>query len=78
MKKDRKIAQYVDEIVDYDSTLFYTLTPGNHPFNNCEFETTIEVSTKEFRDHPGSKNLPEVDFSGDTYSIEWAVTNDEN
>ena len=77
MKKDRKIAQYVDEIADYDSSLFYKLNPGNHTFNNREFETTIKVNADGFRAHTGSEKSPEVVFLGDSYTMGWGVNNDE-
>lgn len=78
MQKDRKIAQYLPSIAQYDSLLFYKLKPGKHAFNNREFETTFSVNPFGLRDDENALHKPSIICLGDSYTMGWGVNDDES
>lgn len=78
MQKDRKIAQFDEELAEYDPNLFYHLRPGIHRFSNREFDTEMKVNSFGFRDEEAAVKEPEVIFLGDSYTMGWGTEADEN
>ncbi len=70
---------YFDDVNNfrYDSTLFYTLPPGDHTFSNLEFKTRYQVNQLGFRDDSVSLEKPEIIFLGDSYTMGWGVEKPE-
>lgn len=78
MSKDRQIAQYSSELAMYDPELFYKLRPGEHSFQNREFDTEFTVNSQGFRDDEASLNNPKIIVLGDSWTMGWGVNDDEN
>ncbi len=70
---------YFDDVNNfrYDSTLFYTLPPGDHTFSNLEFKTRYHVNQMGFRDDSASLIKPEIVFLGDSYTMGWGIEKPE-
>lgn len=74
---ERNIPSYNEQMGRYDSTLFYTLQPGVHTFNNLEFSTTMKVNKAGFRDDDASLEQPSIVCLGDSYALGWGVEGEE-
>ena len=77
MSKDREIAQYSPKLAAYDSALFYRLKPGEHSFNNREFNTRFTVNSYGFRDDESSVKKPKIIVLGDSFTMGWGVSDSE-
>ena len=74
---ERNIPPYNRELGRYDTSLFYTLNPGVHEFDNLEFYTTMKVNQAGFRDDEASMQRPSIVCLGDSYTMGWGVENEE-
>lgn len=74
---NRPLIQFDAECARYDSTLFYTLKPGESHFAGFEFDNKYEVNSLGFRDSEADLNHPEVLFLGDSFTMGWGIDQDE-
>ena len=75
---DRNIIQFNPNSGRYDSSLFYTLTPGKRfAFNNLEFNSEYSTNTKGLRDDEWSLQKPDIIVLGDSYAMGWGVQQNE-
>lgn len=74
---ERNISSFNENLGHYDSTLFYTLKPGKHTFDNLEFSTTMKVNQAGFRDDEASMERPSIVCLGDSYAMGWGVEAEE-
>jgi hypothetical protein len=77
MDKCRNIIQFDKECARYDSLLFYTLKTGENDFSSIEFNTTLRVNTRGFRDDEPTMGNPDIVLIGDSYTMGWGVEQNE-
>lgn len=74
----RDIIHFNPNCSRYDSSLTYTLIPGQKfAFNNIEFHTDYRTNSKGLRDDELSLEKPEIIVLGDSYAMGWGVQQDE-
>jgi hypothetical protein len=74
---NRPLIQFEENCARYDSTLFYTLKPGNSNFASYEFDNQYHVNSVGFRDSESDLNYPEVLFLGDSFTMGWGIDQDK-
>jgi len=73
----RNIPAFQDGLGRYDSTLFYTLQPGQQKNTNIEFSNTYSINSQGVRDDEVSLDFPEIIVLGDSHSMGWGVEQEE-
>ena len=73
----RPLIQFEENCAKYDSTVFYTLKPGESNFASYEFENKYNVNSAGFRDSETDLNSPEVLFLGDSFTMGWGIDQDK-
>lgn len=75
---DRDMIQFNPNCSRYDSSLSYTLIPGQKfAFNNKEFHTEYRTNSKGLRDDELSLEKPDIIVLGDSYAMGWGVQQNE-
>jgi hypothetical protein len=74
---DTFFIQQEKEMAQYDTSLFYTLKPGEFTFYNREFSTPYVVNSIGVRDDEESLNYPKIVMVGDSYGMGWGVEQDK-
>ena len=74
---NRPLIQFEAECARYDSTLFYTLKPGESHFASFEFDNKYQVNSMGFRDCEADLHHPEVLFLGDSFTMGWGIDQDK-
>ncbi len=73
----RPLIQFEADCARYDSSLFYTLKPGQSNFASYEFDNKYDVNSIGFRDSEADLNHPEVLFLGDSFTMGWGIDQDK-
>lgn len=74
---NRPLIQFEADCARYDSTLFYTLKPGQSTFASYEFDNQYNVNSGGFRDSEADLSHPEVLFLGDSFTMGWGIDQDK-
>jgi hypothetical protein len=74
---NRPLIQFEENCARYDSTLFYTLKPGESNFASYEFDNLYHVNSAGFRDSENDLDRPEVLFLGDSFTMGWGIDQDK-
>lgn len=74
----RDVFQYNPHHIQFDSYAGYITKPNlMAPFNNREFNTTVQTNSMGFRDDETSLQDPDVLILGDSFGFGWGVENNE-